>query len=40
MQVETDQALAAKALAEFTNHLSHSKVTIRAKAAHDIFDIW
>lgn len=40
MQINTTQALEAKALAEFTSHLKDSSAEIRSKSARDIFDIW
>lgn len=39
MQVDTNQALEAKAMEIFTNLLKHDSETIRAKAARDIFDL-
>jgi hypothetical protein len=39
MQVDTEQALDAKAMSAFTDLLKHSSETIRAKAARDIFDL-
>lgn len=39
MQVDTEQALAAKAMAVFTDLLKHTSKEIRAKAARDIFDL-
>jgi hypothetical protein len=40
MQVDTKQALDAKALSVYTDLLKHSSTSIRSKAARDIFDIW
>lgn len=39
MQVDTEQALVAKAMSVFTNLLKHKSEKIRAKAARDIFDL-
>lgn len=39
MQVDTDQALDAKALKEFTTLLKHAEKSIRAKAGRNVFDI-
>lgn len=39
MQVDTEQALDAKAMIIFTDLLEHSSEQIRAKAARDIFDL-
>ena len=39
MQLDTIQALEAKAMDVFTNLLKHESQTIRAKAARDIFDL-
>lgn len=39
MQVDTQQALDAKAMQAFTDLLKHKSVSIRSKAARDIFDL-
>ena len=39
MQVDTKQALDAKAMGVFTSLLKHAIPAIRAKAARDIFDL-
>lgn len=39
MQVDTTQALQAKAMGVFTDLLKHESKVIRAKAARDIFDL-
>lgn len=39
MQVDTEQALEAKAMSVFTELLKHTSEHIRAKAARDIFDL-
>ena len=39
MQVDTQQALDAKAMGVFTSLLKHATPSIRAKAARDIFDL-
>ena len=39
MQVDTEQALVAKAMSVFTSLLTHKSEKIRAKAARDIFDL-
>ena len=40
MQIDTTQALEAKALTEFTSLLKNPSVDIRSKSARDVFDIW
>jgi len=39
MQVDTKQALDAKAMGVFTSLLKHASSSIRSKAARDIFDL-